>query len=555
MSFILAYGAERVSQRWRNHRPREGEASSANRTDTAESLEDLCQGLRENRLRTLSIGWNESDFIRSDKSVGVLEKAWQRNRSVTSVSIGLRIAQSSHYKAVEGDGRPGIPVHTRNRRLLCLTLDRVLAQKSPHYILSLRLVLDDWIPEHLLHAILKQQVHLQSIEFHGVTCRTVARRNQNTDSLRSETSTSTTASTAQSDSTASSVRSEYAAAAVVKRLLSKKKQHGVANIDMLSNDKTHNHSNDRHPRVPRVNRNRSVPVDLVSVVLPHLVRLHSPLKSLKLIDCGLTDEDLDMLVQALANHKNLEELSLRSNRRLTGTGAATLCASFRGTSLDLSLCDLTRFDAPDITAALSRRTVPLSKLLLCGNYQLDTIGLVQLVQASVLQKVVALDLSYCEWGESRTTRTLQQIVASHAEGPTALREIVLQGCTLTSHASRQALLNLLTAPHVRLRRLVLNDPVESGKYWSTEALEQVADIMPSNYDVEELVLDYMYTQPNAQVWKRIQPWLEWNKLGRRVVVPGRTVSAAEWLESIYKASQKDDLDVLYWFIRQSTGRF
>jgi hypothetical protein len=220
------------------------------------------------------------------------------------------------------------------------------------------------------------------------------------------------------------------------------------------------------------------------------------------------------------------------------------------------LCDFTSDDAIPIAEALAHRrtTKALSRIMLCGNYQLDTSGLVQLVQPTVLQKVTAVDLSFCELGESRTTRVLQQIAMSHQQqGPTALREVILQGCTLTSTTSRGALLQLLQCPNVRIHTYRLNDPVETGKYWSTHALRQVAAVMPHNYDVEEFTVDYMRTQPNVAVWKTdIQPWLDWNILGRRVVVPGRTVTNQEWVTAIGKASVKDDLDVVYWFIRQST---
>ena len=588
MSFILAYGAEVVSQRLRHKRSNNNnnrqrgatESSSASAastnhlesepaTERVQTMDDLCRGLEQNKLRSLSIGWKESDFVRSDRSVAILEKAWQRNRSVTDISIGFKIGQSSNYKAVQVGGGPedyngnsssgngsnskrrhaGIPIHTRNRRLLCHTLDRLLAQKSPHYILSLRLVLDDWVPEHLLHAVLKQHVHLQAIEFHGVTCRAVIRPDT-TQSLRSDNTNSngypTTTTGSAIDQTSQSVRSEFAAAPVTKRFLGrkKKKRRGVANIGMLKTSEGGESSS--RPC-------RTEPVDIVSVVMPHLVRVNSPLKSLKLIDCGLIDDDISYLVNAIQG-KNLQMLSVRSNRYLTGTGVMELCTTpvVKG-ELDLSLCDFNCFDGPAIGAALAQRKTPLQKLYMNGNYQLDSHGLVALVQPGVLKKVISLDLSFCELGESRTARVLKQVRQSHANDVTALRELTLQGCTITGNASRQAFLDLLAhTPHSRIRRFILNDPVESGKYWSTDSLEQVAAVLPHNYDVEELKLDYMHTKPNAHVWEtQMEPWLELNRLGRRVVLPGREVSNSEWVTGIHKASKKD-LNTLYWFIRQSS---
>lgn len=571
MPSILAYGAEALAQRLQKQRHRRNNKSDCVHPSSWESepaaerivetMDDLCQRLRENKLRTLSIGWNESDFIRSDKSVAVLEKAWQRNRSVTDVSIGFKIGQSNNYKAVIVDGgttvdggggghHAGIPVHTRNRRLLCLTLDRLLATKSPHYILSLRLVLDDWIPEHLLHAILNLHVHLQSIEFHGVTCRRsiYAGRGHNnerqTQSLRSDSGGFSPAAVTENYL---SLRSEFAAPPAAKRLLQKKKKkkkrRGVADMSML---KTQNGGGGG------AEGKRTEAVDIVSVVMPHLVRVNSPLKSLKLVDCGLIDEDISFLVNAIQG-KELASLSIRSNRYLTGTGVMELCSSSSICGeLDLSLCDFNCFDGPAIGAALARRNKPLKKLLLCGNYQLDVPGLVALVQPGVLHKVQALDLSYCELGNGRTTRLVEQVAESHASFATALRELKLQGCNISSNVSRQALIRLLSLPHSRIRRLILNDPVESGKYWATKGLKEVAAVLPLNYDLEELSLDYMQTQPNANVWQNdILPWLEWNRLGRRVVLPGREVSASEWIDSIHRASRKD-LDTLYWFVRQST---
>mmetsp|Transcript_17982 Transcript_17982/g.34282 ORF Transcript_17982/g.34282 Transcript_17982/m.34282 type:complete len:549 (+) Transcript_17982:178-1824(+) len=544
MSFFLAHGADVISQRVRRSMGSNSASTKDKDRSRVESetgmntMDDLVNGLRSNRLRTLSLGWVESDFIRSDKSVATLEKAWQRNRSVTDVSIGYKIGQTNTYKVVEGpvEGSVGVPVHTRNRRLLCLTLDRLLAQKSSHYILSLRLVLSDWIPEHLLHAVLKQHVHLQAIEFFGVTCRTVVRSNT-TQSLRSDSGLAPVV-----ESNTLSTRSEFAAAPAAKRFL-KKKRRGVANISMLNRPSAEGEFKGSR---------RTEPVDIVSVVMPHLVRVNSPLKSLKLIDCGLVDDDISYLVNAIQG-KNLTILSLRANRYLTGTGVMELVSTSAVTDeLDLSLCDFNCFDGPAIGAALAQRKVPLKRLIMCGNYQLDVHGLVALVQPAVLQKVKALDLSYCELGESRTSRILQQLLASHAT-PTMLREIKLQGCAVTSNVSRRALINLMSAPHSRIRRFILNDTVETGKYWSTDGLEEVAAVMPLNYDVEVLDLDFMNTSPNAKVWGKIKPLLELNRLGRRVVLPSRNVSDAEWIHGIYEASKKD-LDTLYWFVRHSTER-
>jgi hypothetical protein len=100
----------------------------------------------------------------------------------------------------------------------------------------------------------------------------------------------------------------------------------------------------------------------------------------------------------------------------------------------------------------------------------------------------------------------------------------------------------------------LNDPVETGKYWSTTSLQSMAEAVAKNYDVEDLVLDYLPTQPNAVVWKMlVQPWLDLNRLGRRVVRPGQPISHHEWADVVHRASTKD-MDTLFWFVRHSAER-
>lgn len=299
---------------------------------------------------------------------------------------------------------------------------------------------------------------------------------------------------------------------------------------------------------------RSEHVDICSVVLPYVGRVKSQIKSLKLIDCGLCDEDISYLVDAIQG-KYLASLSVRSNRQLSGKGVMDLCACASAVTddLDLSLCDFSPFDGQAIAAGLAQRRNALGKVHLRGNYRLDAIGLVALVKPGVLQKVKSLDLSYCELGESRTARVLEQLKVSQIPG-SALHEIQLQGCTVSSAKSQRALQQLLSSPNSRLRRLILNDPVESGKYWSTNLLQHIADIMPHNYDVEELKIDFMNTTPNVKIWDDdIKPWLELNLLGRRSVLPDRAVSNSEWLQVIQNAGGKD-LDTLYWFVRQSTER-
>jgi hypothetical protein len=214
-----------------------------------------------------------------------------------------------------------------------------------------------------------------------------------------------------------------------------------------------------------------------------------------------------------------------------------------------------------MSAALAQRdsASPLTKLSLCGNYQLDAGGLEALVAAPVLRQVRALDLSYCDLNEMRTTRVLEGLVVGQQQQqpqqpPSVCREIVLQGCTVTSAKGRSALCALLASPDSLLRRIILNDPVETGKYWSTAGLQSVAEALAKNYDVEDLVLDYLPTQPNALVWEtHVQPWLDLNRLGRRVVRPGQPISHQEWAAVVHQASTKD-MDTLFWFVRHSAER-
>jgi hypothetical protein len=533
MSFARARAAEAVAQKLRQNRRR---------------WADLVHSLKRNQLPTLSLGWTDSDFLQSERSLAVLSRAWQANASVTVVTLGWKIGQASHYMTPDGEGN-SIPVHGRNRRLLCQTLHRLLVADSPHALRSVRLVLDEWVPAHVLQAMLARHAcSLECLEFHGVSCRTVSRQSVSADSTRSQETAATT-----------SLRSDTTAAGRRRRAPRKqrptKRRGGVALSSLLPHSHDHSKGPSSQQETPAV---RTEAIGMVSVILPHIQSLDSPLISLKLIDCALVDEDVVRLMQALPKARPMQLLSVRSNRRLTGKGAAVLLAAAPADcTVDLSLCDFDASDGRAMRDALAQRddAAALTKLSLCGNYQLDAWGLEALVAAPVLRQVRALDLSYCELNEMRTTRVLEGLlVGQQLQQSSVCREVVLQGCTVTSVKGCSALCALLASPDSLLRRIVLNDPVETGKYWSTTSLQSMAEAVAKNYDVEDLVLDYLPTQPNAVVWKMlVQPWLNLNRLGRRVVRPGQPISHHEWVDVVHRASTKD-MDTLFWFVRHSAER-
>ena len=94
------------------------------------------------------------------------------------------------------------------------------------------------------------------------------------------------------------------------------------------------------------------------------------LQSLALVDCHVTSDLATELAQFLHIRGGLAELSLRSNRTLSGPGLRLLCQAPIARRLDLSLCDFDPVDVVAIAEGVAARSWLLPELSVAGNYRM-----------------------------------------------------------------------------------------------------------------------------------------------------------------------------------------
>lgn len=266
-------------------------------------------------------------------------------------------------------------------------------------------------------------------------------------------------------------------------------------------------------------------------------------KKLSLVDCNLNDANVSLLADFLHIRGGLAELSLRSNRRITGASLRLICQAPVMTSLDISLCDLQPEDAIAVSSALKRRPWRLQTLLISGNYRLGS-GAISLVNRHCVNKLESLDLSYSVSQDSILSAILSELSRNLTKHST-LRDISIHGAW--NETAVQYLCGVLLRTD-RLRSLQLNNP-HAPKLLNIEQLELLEYALRDNYELEQLGLDY---HNDTNIANHMQFWLRLNLAGRRIVRHKSPVE--EWYHVMEKAGQ-DSLTILYWIVRNSAGRF
>ena len=314
----------------------------------------------------------------------------------------------------------------------------------------------------------------------------------------------------------------------------------------------------------------------------------SRLKSLSLIDCGVTGDIAIELAQFIHIRGGIAELSLRSNRKLSITskagqnGLRMICQAPIMRKLDLSLCDLDGTDIVHVANGIAARTNPIGELTLSGNYRLDDIGLSAMVQPLCCQKMVVLDVSHCSITSDRLVKLLNTLAQLKSYN-SLLRRVVLCGATIANDAATLALQNLLFSD-CPIRSLDLRDPQEP-KPLSIEQIRRIADAISTNYEMEELIFQHRGRERvDIQMWTELDFYFQLNQAGRRIIraslyptqpmilssqamlyrhlnrsirhlITGNASTISDWCDVLKNAVEVDNLDSLYWIIRHGGANF
>ena len=232
---------------------------------------------------------------------------------------------------------------------------------------------------------------------------------------------------------------------------------------------------------------------------------------------------------------------LRGNRRISGKSLQMLCQAPILHRLDVSLCELDATDAQCMAAGLARRPWPLTEFAVAGNYRMGGTGVVDLCRAANVI-VKSLDVSYCSVPEPAALQILQLLSQQQA-----LKSVALHGVHVGSDAVAMAVKQLLRGGG--LQTLALNDPNEP-KCMSAAQLRTVLEGLKENYEMTDLRVDsLLFSAEERKVRGELDFWLRLNHIGRGVVKSGE-----DWYQVLEDAGN-ENLDSLYWIVRQSPGRF
>ena len=308
-----------------------------------------------------------------------------------------------------------------------------------------------------------------------------------------------------------------------------------------------------HPLVPKCDHS------VVTHCIVQQYDRHPHLKVLSLIECDLTDEKVINLAEFVHIRGGVAELSLRSNRKLTGRGLRLICQAPVMKKLDLSLCDLMCEDAVAVAAGIARRPWPIEELLLAGNYRMGSMGILALTHQKCCQKIVSLNMSYCDCTDYRVVLILNALTSLEPSA-TLLQRIKLHGSLVANDSVARALQQLLASASA-LRSIQLHDP-HDPKPMSASQLRTVLNGVQQSYNLEELVIDSLPTTENWEIWKQVDFVLRLNISGRRILrsqgkpphkYPGFPVDPPDdWFQVLEKAGN-ESLDVLHWIVRQSSA--
>lgn len=485
------------------------------------NLDDLLGRLRRNAVTELKLDWTTYHFLRqhgnqNKRSLVALEKALKFNTSVTSVILSWR--WHGHHDVL-------------------VKLLQLIGQNCTNQLLHLKLVLDDWVPDTVLTTLLLQQQNLITIDLQAVQ---VLKQDKETGRLCCCSPSTLKCTSRHSTNNHSQTLHQQERAAILSRHWPQQSliHHQVRVFHLVPKC---DHSVVTHCILQQFNR------------LPYL-------KALSLYECDLTDANAVDLAEFLQIRGGIAELSVRSNRKLTGKGLRLLCQAPVMKKLDLSLCDLDGDDAKAVAQGIALRPWPVGELALAGNYRVGTMGLLALMHQKCCQKMVSLNMSYCDAKDYRVILVLNAL-AGLPPG-TTLQRIKLQGSLVANDAVATALQRLLTSGS-SLRSIQLNDPKDPKPMRSLQ-LRKVLAGMQQNYELEELLIDSLPTTENLLIWKELNFYLQLNVAGRRALKsqqkpPPRAylgfpvAPADDWFQVLEKAGANNSLDTLYWIVRQSSA--
>jgi hypothetical protein len=475
-------------------------SSSTYAGDHPDSLDGVVYRLRRNEMEELVLGWKDCDWLSNRRTADRLERALRHSAALKRVSIGWRTSR-----------------HHRDGLLRILHAISMHCRRLEH----LQLVLDGYLPETLVTRLLASQRNLVTIDIRAVH-----------------------------------VYSSFADLNI-----------GKSNAAATSATCYGSNSNDVSLHLPAFSSQsapRPATYDhcIVTRCLLQQYRQHAHLKALLLIDCDLTDDKVTCLADFLHIRGGIAELVLRSNRKLTGRGARMICQAPVMQKLDLSLCDLDSDDVHAVAEGLAARPWPVQQLLLAGNYRMGSMGLLALTQPRCSEKIVALDVSYCDNKDYRLVMVLDSL-GSLPLG-TTMREISMHGGMVASNVVAGALQRLLETGN-SMRSIRLNDPHDPKPMNATQ-LRMVLTGLQDNYELEELEIDTVERDGEVSaLWKEITFHLHLNQAGRRIlrssdkkprVYCGFPVApVADWCQVLENAGADDDLTVLYWIVRRGSDQF
>jgi hypothetical protein len=400
-----------------------------------------------------------------------------------------------------------------------------------------------WVPEEVLKSFLVKQTYLERIELHGVQAVVLGKKSP--DGIN--------------------------------------KARGPPPLPLSS------HGQESPPSSLLTRRSWIARGSVVSRVIVHLHR-HERLRTLELVDCGVTDGQANLLADFLHVKAGvrLSRLSLRLNKTLGWEGLRDLCQAPVMDQLDLSLCDLHAVEAQSIAASIAKRPWPLRELTLSGNSHIETSGWIALTSRECCNMLTNIDLSYCVVSCAEMVSILDSL-RQNLSPTAALREINMQGCARWHQDDEgdsglsESLCRLLRQGN-SLRVVRLNDPRpgrrrEDSRNWSNKELSRVLEALRHNYEIELLLYDSWRTKwvgdessRAANIRNDMDFVLRLNQAGRRILLdrPGQPQVKldqasrlkkvekdcwdGQWLQVLENAG-KDDLSVLYWVVRESAHRF
>lgn len=481
-------------------------------TDDPKSLNDLVYRLKKNVITHLKLGWHNSQFLKHKSNVLFLDKALTLNKSVNAISIGW---------------------HIRDREILSLLFQSFSKQCQLSYF---RLVMDIWIPEDDLKVFIDSQCKLITIDLRSVEIR---RRFLLT-------------------------KEHYLEHCLdVKHLANEQIVQKTNQVKRITfNPKIRN--NNFEKRQPTTLHNFSYVVVPTCNVIENQIR-EVGLEQLHLADCLLTEEQVVQLANFIKSRGDISLLSLRMNKKIGSCGLKAICQAPVRETLDISLCDLKKRHASAIAEGIAARDIPLGSLVLCGNYQIGTLGLIALLQQRVCNKLVSINFSYCDVDTYRAFIILQAL--SNLSPSSILREVYMHGADIGNSIVANATRELLQKSSLRV--LKMNDPRNPTKVMNAEQLRRVLSGLRDNFEMEDLDINFISSlTEERQIWCEVMFHLELNRAGRRILKSQVEYNAKsdvgvsriasirqnenDWFQVLCNAGMNEDLSVLFWIVRQGS---